>query len=277
VSVPGLAEAMESGRVADRLWLYSNYHCNLRCGYCLTESAPGVPRRLLAPEEMVEAADQARVLGFGALGVTGGEPFLLPDLPDLLGELAARLPVLVLTNATLFTDRLLARMRPLAELPVSVQISLDSSEPDINDAFRAPHNFAKVVAAIPNLVDLGIPVRIATTGDHNTAEQMERLCALHRSLGVPDEDHVVRPVVRRGRAVDAGMGVAAEPKDLLPELTLTADGAFWSPFGPTVHGGRLDTDLLVTRQRLPLQGPAQALLGLADASPQGTDTTLNIR
>jgi MoaA/NifB/PqqE/SkfB family radical SAM enzyme len=277
VSVPGLAEAMESGRVADRLWLYSNYHCNLRCGYCLTESAPGVPRRLLAPEEMVEAADQARMLGFGALGVTGGEPFLLPDLPDLLGELAARLPVLVLTNATLFTDRLLARMRPLAELPVSVQISLDSSEPDINDAFRAPHNFAKVVAAIPNLVDLGIPVRIATTGDHNTAEQMERLCALHRSLGVPDEDHVVRPVVRRGRAVDAGMGVAAEPKDLLPELTLTADGAFWSPFGPTVHGGRLDTDLLVTRQRLPLQGPAQALLGLADASPQGTDTTLNIR
>lgn len=277
MSVPGLAEAMESGRVADRLWLYSNYHCNLRCGYCLTESAPGVPRRLLAPEEMVEAADQARMLGFGALGVTGGEPFLLPDLPDLLGELAARLPVLVLTNATLFTDRLLARMRPLAELPVSVQISLDSSEPDINDAFRAPHNFAKVVAAIPNLVDLGIPVRIATTGDHNTAEQMERLCALHRSLGVPDEDHVVRPVVRRGRAVDAGMGVAAEPKDLLPELTLTADGAFWSPFGPTVHGGRLDTDLLVTRQRLPLQGPAQALLGLADASPQGTDTTLNIR
>lgn len=277
MSVPGLAEAMESGRVADRLWLYSNYHCNLRCGYCLTESAPGVPRRLLAPEEMVEAADQARVLGFGALGVTGGEPFLLPDLPDLVGELAARLPVLVLTNATLFTDRLLARMRPLAELPVSVQISLDSSEPDINDAFRAPHNFAKVVAAIPNLVDLGIPVRIATTGDHNTAEQMERLCALHRSLGVPDEDHVVRPVVRRGRAVDAGMGVAAEPKHLLPELTLTADGAFWSPFGPTVHGGRLDTDLLVTRQRLPLEGPAQALLGLADASPQGTDTTLNIR
>ena len=69
----------------------------------------------------------------------------------------------------------------------------------------------------------------------------------------------------------------AEATDLEPELTLTADGAFWSPFGPTVHAGRLDTDLLVSRRRLPLEGPAGALLALADAAPEGRDTTLNIR
>jgi hypothetical protein len=106
---------------------------------------------------------------------------------------------------------------------------------------------------------------------------MARLCALHRSLGVSDEDHVVRPIVRRGRAIDGDMGVVAESKDLFPELTLTADGAFWSPFGPTVHAGRLDTDLLLTRQRLPLDRPARALLAAADANPEGYDATLNIR
>ena len=272
-----LRAAIDDERVADRLWLYSNYHCNLRCRYCLTESAPGVPRRLLGGADMVESARQARALGFRALGVTGGEPFLLPDLPETLAELARILPVVVLSNATLFTEKLLARMRPLADLPVTVQISLDSAEPSVNDEFRAPRNFAKVVAAIPRLLALGIPVRIATTGDHNTAEQMERLCALHRSLGVGDDDHVVRPVVRRGRAIDQGLGVVAEPKDLFPELTLTADGAFWSPFAPTVHGGRLDTDLLLTRQRLPLDRPARALLAAADANPEGHDATLNIR
>ena len=272
-----LRRAIEEGRVSDRLWLYSNYHCNLRCRYCLTESAPGVPRRLLGAGDMVESARQARALGFRALGVTGGEPFLLPDLPEVLAELARILPVLVLTNATLFTGRVLARLRPLAELPVTLQISLDSAEPDLNDEFRAPHNFEKVVAAVPRLVELGIPVRIATTGDRNTPEQMERLCALHRSLGVRDEDHVVRPIVRRGRAIDHELGVVAEPKDLFPELTLTADGAFWSPFGPTVHAGRLDTDLLLIRQRLPLDGPARALLAAADANPEGHDATLNIR
>jgi len=272
-----LGEAIEAGRVSDRLWLYSNYHCNLACVYCLTESAPGVPRRILPADQMVAAAEQARELGFRCLGVTGGETFVIPGMPEILAKLGRLLPVLVLTNATLFTDRLLARMRPLADLPVTIQISLDSADPDVNDELRAPRNFARVIEAIPRVVAMGIPVRIATTGDHNSAEQMERLCALHRSLGVPDEDHVVRPVVRRGRAAANEMGVVAEAKDLFPELTLTADGAFWNPFAPTVRGGLLDTDLLVTRQKLPLEGPAAALLRLADASPEGTDTTLNIR
>jgi MoaA/NifB/PqqE/SkfB family radical SAM enzyme len=272
-----LGAAIEDGRVADRLWLYSNYHCNLRCSYCLTESSPRADRRLLEPEEMIAATDEAVLLGYRALGVTGGEPFLMPAMPELLAALAARLPTLVLTNATLFTRRLLDRLRPLADLPVSVQISLDSAAAELNDEMRGPGNFAKVVESIPRLLDMGIPVRIATTGDHNTAEEMEQLCALHRSLGIDDDDHVVRPIVRRGRAVDGGLGVVAAAKDLPPELTLTADGAFWSPFAPTVHGGRLDTDLLLTRQRLPLDGPTRALLALADANPSGTDTTLNIR
>jgi organic radical activating enzyme len=272
-----LHAAIDEERVGDRLWLYSNYHCNLHCVYCLTDSAPTSPRRLLAAEEMLDAADQARALGFRSLGVTGGEPFLLPEMPEILAQLAGRLPVLVLSNATLFTDRLLERMRGLADLPVTVQVSLDSAEPEVNDEFRSPHNFAKVVRAIPRLVEMGIPVRIATTGDHNTTEQLERLCALHRSLGVSDSDHVVRPVVRRGRAAENDMGVVARAADLSPELTITADGAFWSPFAPTVEGGRLDLDLLISRQRQPLAAPLSAWLALVDARPPGADTALNIR
>jgi MoaA/NifB/PqqE/SkfB family radical SAM enzyme len=272
-----LGAAIQAGLVSDRLWLYSNYHCNLHCVYCLTESSPRADRRLLAPGELIAAADEAVVLGYRALGVTGGEPFLVPGMPDLLAALAARLPTLVLTNATLFTRRLLDRLQRLADLPVTVQISLDSAEPQVNDEMRGPKNFAKVLEAIPRLIDMGIPVRIATTGDHNTVEEMERLCALHRSLGVDDDDHVVRPIVRRGRAVDGRLGVVADARDLFPELTLTADGSFWSPFAPTVHAGRLDTDLLLTRQRRPLDAPTSALLAVANANPAGTDTTLNIR
>jgi MoaA/NifB/PqqE/SkfB family radical SAM enzyme len=202
---------------------------------------------------------------------------VIPEMPDTLAELARRLPVVVLSNATLFTDRLLERMRRLADLPATVQISLDSAEPDRNDELRGPRNFAKVLDAVPRLVALGLPVRIATTGDHNSPQEMERLCELHRSLGVPDADHVVRPVVRRGRAATNRMGVVATASDLHPELTLTADGAFWSPFAPTIEGGRVDLDLLVSRQRLPLERPTRAWLALAEGRPEGTDTTLNIR
>jgi hypothetical protein len=94
---------------------------------------------------------------------------------------------------------------------------------------------------------------------------------------VPDADHVIRPIVRRGRAVDHDLGVDARPTDLPAELTITTDGAFWSPFGPTVHGGQLDTDLLITRTTTPLRVPAAALLRLVQASPPGGDTQLNIR
>ncbi|MBA3294482.1 MAG: hypothetical protein H0T40_12335, partial [Geodermatophilaceae bacterium] len=103
-----------------------------------------------------------------------------------------------------------------------------------------------------------------------------RLCALHRDLGVPDEDHVVRPIINRGRAADAGMGVEVTEQDLPAELTITADGAFWSPFGPTVVDGQLDTDLLLTRTTEPLRVPAQTLLGVLEGRPPGTASTLNI-
>lgn len=275
-----VAGAIADGRIGGRLWLYANYHCNLRCSYCLTESAPGVPRRLLEPEVMIERAREARALGFTGLGVTGGEPFLLGWLPELLVELARILPVVVLSNGTLFSGERLVALEPLAGLPVQIQISLDRPDPVPNDEMRGPQNFAKVVAAIPELVARGIAVRIATTIEDPASydpHERERLCELHRSLGVADDDHVVRPIVRRGRAASNEMGVAAAFDDLEPELTVTADGAFASPFGPTVRGGRLDTDLLVTRTTAPLSVPASALARIAGARERGTDSRLGIR
>ncbi len=278
MAVTALAEAIDAGAVSHRLWMYSNYHCNLACTYCLTESAPKVARRELDGERMVELAGEAQELGFTALGVTGGEPFMRPDMPELLGRLASVLPVVCLSNGTLFTKARLDRLHALADLPLQLQVSLDRPEPDANDAMRGDHNFRKVVDAIPRLVERGIGVRIATTIDGPMDEaEMARLCELHRSLGVGDEDHVVRPIVARGRAATAGLGVAAGASELEPELTITADGSFWSPFGPTVVDDRLDTDLLVTRATRPLATPVAALLRLVQGRPPGDDARLGIR
>ena len=272
-----IATAVAEGRLPGRVWMYSNYHCNIACAYCLTDSGPKVARRALDSETMVEIGRQAKELGFTDLGVTGGETFLHPDMPDILSRLAELLPVVALTNATLFGRRLLERVAPLARRRIALQISLDRPDPDVNDEMRAPDNFRKVIAAIPALVRRGIAVRIATTVESIEDAELDRLCALHRDLGVPDSEHIIRPIVRRGRALAVGLGVDAAQSDLPAELTITADGAFWGPFGPTVNRGRLDTDLLVTRTTLPLSVPARALLGLLEDRPQGADSTLNIR
>ena len=272
-----LVQALADSSLGSRLWLYSNYHCNLTCSYCLTESGPKVLRRELAPETMLELAVEARDLGFTALGITGGEPFLVADMPELLADLSGVLPVLVLTNGTLFRRDLLDRMAPLGAAEVTLQISLDHPDPQANDVMRGPENFRKVVEAVPALLQRGIGVRIATTLDEEDAEDLARLCTLHRELGVSDDDHVVRPIIRRGRAETGNLGVVARYLDLPPELTITADGAFWSPFGPTVTRGVLDADLLLTRTVRPLHRPVDAMLTVLGARPEGADSTLNIR
>ena len=270
--------AIADGRMGDRLWLYATYHCNLACVYCLTESQPGiVDRRRLTDVAMVRAAEEARELGFTCVGITGGETFMLPSFPETLATIAAILPTVALTNATLFTDSVLERLEPLAGADAALQVSLDSDVPERNDALRGPGNFARVVDAVPKLVERGIHVRIATTVEDQDANELERVCALHRSWGIPDDDHIVRAVVRRGRADLEGMGVVPGEHEILPELTLTADGAFLHPFAPTVRHGVTDLDLLVSRRVAPLEVAATAFLRIVGEQPVGADVVRNIR
>lgn len=273
-----IEEAIEDGSLGERVWFYANYHCNLECSYCLTESGPNVARRMLDPEWVLARALEARQLGFRSLGVTGGEPFMVASMPDTIAALSDVLPVVVLSNATLFNGPRFERVvTALAGRPVHIQVSLDAPDPGPNDTKRGDDNWRLVAEAVPRLIERGIKVRIATTTDDLSADDHDRLCALHRSWGVPDEDHVVRPIVSRGRAASGGVGVAAGVHDLAPELCITADGAFWSAFGPTVQEGRLDTDLLVTRTTAPLGVPAAVMVRLAQGTPRGNDASLGIR
>ena len=261
-----VAAAIADRVIGPKLWLYANYTCNLTCTYCLTESAPNVPERGLSREVMLRLAGEARELGFRELGVTGGEPFILNDMPERLMELSDVLPVTILSNATVFNAHRLGRLAVLKGRPVWIQTSLDSAEPDVNDAMRGPQNFRKVTEAIPKLLEAGVGVRIASTVEDPEHVDLSDLCALHRALGIPDEDHVVRTIIHRGRAATEDIGEPVSDTELYPELTVTADGAFWSPFAPTVRDGRLDTDLLVTRSTDPLRLAAETLVRLASGS-----------
>ena len=274
-----IEQAIDEGVLGERLWFYANYHCNLECSYCLTESGPRADRRMLDPGWMLERAHEARDLGFRSLGVTGGEPFMVSSMPGTVARLADVLPTVVLSNATLFNGPRLDRVvEALAGKPVHIQVSLDAPDADTNDAGRGDDNFRDVTETIPVLVERGLKVRLATTTTGLTSDTLARLCELHRSWGIPDEDHVVRPIVARGRAALAEVGgIQARRDDLPAELCLTADGAFWSAFGPTVRNGRVDTDLLVTRQSAPVAVPAGAMVRIARGSPRGADSRLGIR
>ena len=76
--------------VGSRLWLYTNFDCNLHCDYCCVRSSPKVPRRELGLARVRRIASEAAEIGVSEIFVTGGEPFLLADIGDILAVVRRR-------------------------------------------------------------------------------------------------------------------------------------------------------------------------------------------
>src|SRR5947209_7655304 len=81
--------------VGSRLWLYTNFDCNLRCDYCCVRSSPTAPRRELGRARVQRIAREAAELGVKEIFLTGGEPFLLKDIGEILVSCAAAAPTTV--------------------------------------------------------------------------------------------------------------------------------------------------------------------------------------
>ena len=94
-----------------RLWIYTNFHCNLACSYCVVASSPRARRRSLGLERVRELVDEAVEAGFEEIYMTGGEPFVEPEIAAMIAYSSERLPTVVLTNAMLFTGRRRERAR----------------------------------------------------------------------------------------------------------------------------------------------------------------------
>ncbi|HKF74738.1 MAG TPA: radical SAM protein [Candidatus Dormibacteraeota bacterium] len=212
-----------------RLWIYTNFHCNLRCDYCAVRSAPLARARSLPAARFVDLVDEAVAEGFTQLCVTGGEPFLHPDIVDMLRHASRRLPTVVLTNAMLFRRRGGEALRTLAGTPLLViQTSLDGARPDTHDAHRGRGSWVRTVEGIRRATDAGLPVRVAMTRTPENAGEVPALAALLEELGVPPEGFAVRPLLRRGfseHGLEIGEGTT------VPELTVTTDGLHWHPAG----------------------------------------------
>src|SRR5215469_12356511 len=112
--------------VGSRLWLYTNFNCNLHCDYCCVRSSPTAPGRELGLGRVRRIAREAAKLGVKEIFVTGGEPFLLEDIGEILASCAAAAPTTVLTNGMLFVGRQKESLRTLPRDRIVLQISLDS-------------------------------------------------------------------------------------------------------------------------------------------------------
>ena len=225
-----------------KLWIYTNYDCNLKCSYCVAKSGPNVPRRALGLDNVKRLVDEAVELGFEHIFFTGGEPFILNEIYEMLAYSSARIKTTVLTNAMLLRGQRLEELCVIANDNLIVQVSLDGGRPEDHDAYRGNGTWEKTVEGIRLLQEQGFRVRIGTTETPVNSSHLDKLCEFHRSLGILDEDHFVRPLAKRGYSRE---GLELDMSNLVPEVTVNVDGVFWHPLST-------DADMQVSKALFPL-------------------------
>jgi uncharacterized radical SAM superfamily Fe-S cluster-containing enzyme len=233
--------AEEKRPVGSRLWLYTNFDCNLHCDYCCVRSSPTAPRRELGLARVQRIAREAAELGVQEIFVTGGEPFLLEDIGEILLACAAAAPTTVLTNGMLFSGRRMESLRALPRDRIVLQVSLDSATPHLHDLHRGSGTWARAYEGIQRARALGFRVRLAATV--STDAEAEEFRKFLEEEKIAAEDRIIRRIALRGAACE---GMAVTRADLVPEVTITSEGVYWHPVGAE------DSDLLVTRDVFPL-------------------------
>ncbi len=182
--------------------------CNMVCSMCrANESREG--ERELGVAEIAILADHLERLGVGILVLTGGEPLLRVDLPEIVRLFSERgLSVRLQSNALLADPE---TVRALVEAGLEdVTVSLHSLDPEINDRITGvPGSWERILAglatfgqALPGRGALG-GVNI-TVNRHNLADLPDlvrfvtdiglyaSLIPVHLDEGRGDGDYIVR-------------------------------------------------------------------------------------
>lgn len=228
--------------LSKKLWIYTNYDCNLHCSYCVAESHPKAPQRAIHLATVKRIVDEALELGFDSIYFTGGEPFVLEDIYEMLAYSSAKLPTTVLTNAMLFRNRRWKELTAIKNERLSIQVSLDGSQPEHHDPYRGQGSWQKTMDGIRKLLESGFRIRLSTTETPANTQHLKEICDFRRSLGVSDDDHIIRPLAKRGFS-QAGLDVGKH--NLIPEMTINAQGVYWHPLST-------DPDLLIRSEIFPL-------------------------
>jgi sulfatase maturation enzyme AslB (radical SAM superfamily) len=148
------------------VWFNTGTLCNIECANCYIESSPRNDR-LEYPRlaEMLPFLDEAREMGAGEVGFTGGEPFMNPDLLAMAeASLERGFSVLILTNA--MAPMMNRKAGLLALLPrfagrLRLRVSLDHHTAALHDAERGAGSFEKALAGLRWLLEAGFPVSVA--------------------------------------------------------------------------------------------------------------------
>jgi len=194
VTVNGQNRASVALSNPETLWFNTGTLCNIECSNCYIASSPTNDDLVyLTSDDVADYLEQLSEIGWGVteIGITGGEPFMNPDILDILRRALKRgYDVLVLTNA------MAPMMRPkvqrgLQELhsefgeKLALRVSLDHYQQEKHDQERGTGSFAKTITGMSWLRDIGIKTAVAGRIEFADSEESARdgYAELFKELG----------------------------------------------------------------------------------------------
>jgi len=173
--VPRAAAALPGPRVLQ--WFVTRA-CQHACAYCYAATRPSATAHdsTFPRARLRHALQEASDLGARTLVLTGGEPLLREDLPEIMGDalrtgIDPRLATKLLIGAPLARRLARAGVREVA-------LSLDTADPDINAWLVGDRDHARAVArSMRHLTTAGISCAIQAVVTAQTAPGLRALAA----------------------------------------------------------------------------------------------------
>jgi SynChlorMet cassette radical SAM/SPASM protein ScmE len=164
--------------------------CNLTCKYCFYANEM-VALSDIPTETWLAFFEELRDVGVMSVSLSGGEVFTHRDLWTLIdGVVKNKMRFSILTNGTLITDEVAARLAEYRRRLDIIQVSLDGSKPETHNAIRGKKAFERTMRGIRAIKKYDLPWTVRfTLNKLNVYDLEDTLSLLYddlelRNLGV---------------------------------------------------------------------------------------------
>ena len=122
------------------------YRCNAKCNMCDCWKDPSRPENEIQMDVIKKLPEMAFT------NITGGEPFIRKDLPEIVEELYKKSDRIVISTNGYFTDRIIELCKKFPKL--GIRISIEGLE-DTNNAIRGlPDGWNRGYQTLKTLVEM---------------------------------------------------------------------------------------------------------------------------
>ena len=182
------------------LWFHITNRCNLSCSHCLFSCSPK-DRIELSLERIIQLSNEAYSLGCNVFVLTGGEPFVHPEIEKIIDHILSFKDVhlCILTNGMNLSKVLKERWMDPDHF--HLQISVDGKE-ERHDKIRGKGTFSHLIKNLLWLKERGFPFTLSICVTKENASDMPYIVELASEVGAKNVHFMWYFIRGRGKEED---------------------------------------------------------------------------